>query len=59
MVVKINFCFLGFSDMQNRFVPERVTSCAEHNKEWVKVQAGQHHTILNGVQTYNFSGDRY
>jgi hypothetical protein len=32
--------------MQNRFVPERVTSCAEHNKEWVKVQAGQHHTIL-------------
>jgi hypothetical protein len=37
--------FLGFSDMKNRFVPERVTSLAEH-REWMKISAGQHHTVL-------------
>lgn len=32
--------------MQNRFVPEWVSSFAKHNEKWVKVQAGQHHTML-------------
>lgn len=41
-----NYFQLGFSDMENRFVPERVNSFAEHTKKWVKVQAGQHHTML-------------
>ena len=40
-----NYFQLGFSDMKNRFMPERVTSLAER-REWMKISAGQHHTVL-------------
>lgn len=43
---KVKCLFVGFDDMQNRFVPEWVSSFAKHDKKWVKVQAGQHHTML-------------
>lgn len=42
----INVFVLGFDDMQNRFIPEWIPSFAAHNKQWTKIQAGQHHTML-------------
>ncbi|CAC5423947.1 RCC1 [Mytilus coruscus] len=41
-----NYFQIGFDDMQNRFIPEWVPSFAAHNKKWIKIQAGQHHTML-------------
>ncbi|XP_052100621.1 regulator of chromosome condensation-like [Mytilus californianus] len=41
-----NYFQIGFDDMQNRFIPEWVPSFAAHNKQWTKIQAGQHHTML-------------
>ncbi|XP_076086369.1 regulator of chromosome condensation-like [Mytilus galloprovincialis] len=41
-----NYFQIGFDDMQNRFIPEWIPSFAAHNKQWTKIQAGQHHTML-------------
>ncbi|XP_060077678.1 regulator of chromosome condensation-like [Ylistrum balloti] len=38
-----NYFQLGFSDMKNRFVPERVGSFSV--KKWLKLDGGQHHTV--------------
>ncbi|KAJ8306528.1 hypothetical protein KUTeg_017073 [Tegillarca granosa] len=39
-----NYYQLGFSDMENRFMPERVTSFSS-DKEWTCIDGGQHHTV--------------
>ncbi|XP_053395077.1 regulator of chromosome condensation-like isoform X2 [Mercenaria mercenaria] len=38
-----NYFQLGFSDMTNRFVPEKIKSFDKKN--WVCIQGGQHHTV--------------
>ncbi|XP_005105535.1 regulator of chromosome condensation isoform X2 [Aplysia californica] len=39
-----NYFQLGFGDMENRFVPERVKSFSE-NGPWSMISGGQHHTV--------------
>lgn len=46
-----NYFQLGFDDMVNRFVPDKVKSFAK-DKDWKQIAGGQHHTIAldkNGV----------
>ncbi|XP_059172276.1 regulator of chromosome condensation-like [Physella acuta] len=39
-----NYYQLGFNDMVNRFIPERVTSFSEKGS-WSMLSGGQHHTV--------------
>ena len=37
-------CLAGFSDMKNRFVPEKCKSF-DRKCDWKEISGGQHHTI--------------
>ena len=47
--------FIGFDDMQNRFVPVLVKSF-EPKKDWQLIAGGQHHTVaIDGEGKYCWS----
>ena len=44
LTLKLNLLFVGFGDMQNRFVPEWVKLFSPA-KNWKVIAGGQHHTL--------------
>ncbi|KAK7501483.1 hypothetical protein BaRGS_00007287, partial [Batillaria attramentaria] len=40
-----NYYQLGFGDMVNRFLPERVQSFCVEGRQWQQISGGQHHTV--------------